>query len=104
MSETLTKYGILVDIDGSSESSAAVFWAAREASLRHEHVTLMHVVQPVAVSWPVSAGQATVAEWHEDNAQHVIDQAREVFGLARITLGRRTLGQRCCIRIPWMRL
>jgi nucleotide-binding universal stress UspA family protein len=82
MSETLTKYGILVGVDGSSESSAAVTWAAREASLRHEHVTLMHVVQPVAVSWPVSPEQTTVAEWQDDNARHVIDQAREELSSA----------------------
>jgi nucleotide-binding universal stress UspA family protein len=77
MSETPTKYGILVGVDGSAESDAAVSWAAREAALRHEPVTLMHVVQPVAVSWPVSPDQATVAEWQDDNARHAIDQARK---------------------------
>ena len=76
MSETLTKYGILVGVDGSPESSAAVSWAAREASMRHEHVTLMHVEQPVAVSWPVNPEQTAVAEWQDENARHVIDQAR----------------------------
>jgi nucleotide-binding universal stress UspA family protein len=82
MSETPTKYGVLVGVDGSPESDAAVSWAAREASMRHEHVTLMHVVQPVAVSWPVSPERATVAEWQEENARHVIDQAREVLSFA----------------------
>jgi len=80
MSETLTKYGILVGVDGSPESDAAVSWAAREASLRHESITLMHVVQPVVVSWPVSPEQTTVAQWQNDNARHAIDQARK--GLA----------------------
>jgi nucleotide-binding universal stress UspA family protein len=79
MSETPTKYGVLVGVDGSPESDAAVSWAAREASMRHEYVTLMHVVQPVAVSWPVSPERATVAEWQEENARHAIDQAREVL-------------------------
>ena len=77
MFEAPTKYGIIVGVDGSVESDAAVAWAAREAFMRQEHVTLMHVVQPVAVSWPVSAGQATVAEWQENNARNVIDQARK---------------------------
>ena len=62
MFETPTKYGIIVAVDGSAESDAAISWAAREASMRHEHVTLMHVVQPVALSWPVSPEQTTVAE------------------------------------------
>jgi nucleotide-binding universal stress UspA family protein len=51
MSEAATKYGMLVGVDGSAESDAAVSWAAREASMGHEPVTLMYVVQPVVVSW-----------------------------------------------------
>jgi nucleotide-binding universal stress UspA family protein len=54
MSETQKKFGILVGVDGSPQSDGAVSWAAHEASLHHEPVTLMHVVQPVVVSWPVS--------------------------------------------------
>ena len=75
MFEAPTKYGVIVAVDGSAESDAAVSWAAREVSLRHENVTLMHVVQPVALSWPVTPEQTTFAEWQEDNARHVIDQA-----------------------------
>ena len=82
MLETSTKYGIVVGVDGSPGSDAAVSWAAREASLRGETVTLMHVVQPVVVSWPVSAGQASVAEWQEENARRAIDQARKGVGSA----------------------
>jgi nucleotide-binding universal stress UspA family protein len=76
MSETQKKFGILVGVDGSPQSDGAVSWAAHEASLHHEPVTLMHVVQPVVVSWPVSPKQTTVAEWQDDNARRVIDQAR----------------------------
>jgi nucleotide-binding universal stress UspA family protein len=82
MFESPTKYGIIVAVDGSAESDAAVSWAAREASMRHEHVTLMHVVQPVTVNWPVSPEQTTVTEWQEDNARHVIDHAREGLSAA----------------------
>lgn len=77
MFETPTKYGVIIAVDGSAESDAAISWAACEASMRHEHVTLMHAVQPVALSWPVSPEQTTVAEWQEDNARHVIDHARD---------------------------
>ncbi len=76
MSETSTKYGIIIAVDGSAESDAAIAWARREASLRSEHITLMHVVQPVALSWPVSPERTTVAEWQEENARHVIEHAR----------------------------
>ncbi|BBZ12746.1 universal stress protein [Mycobacterium branderi] len=76
MTEGTTKYGILVAVDGSAESRAAVSWAAREASMRDEVITLTHVVQPVVVSWPVAAEQVAVAKWQEDNARDVIVQAR----------------------------
>jgi nucleotide-binding universal stress UspA family protein len=82
MSETSTKYGILVGVDGSAESDAAVSWAAHEASIRGEPVTLMHGVQPVVVNWPVSDGHSTVAQWQEENARHAIDQGRKSFGAA----------------------
>lgn len=82
MSGSSTKYGILVGVDGSAESDAAVSWAVREAFMRHESLTLMHAVQPVVVSWPVSAGQSTVAQWQEENAQHAIDQGRERLSAA----------------------
>jgi len=79
MSEPTTKFGILVAVDGSPESDAAVRWAAREAVMRDESVTLMHVIAPVVVSWPVGYLQSSYDEWQEENAQHVIEQAQKVF-------------------------
>lgn len=75
MSETPSKYGILTGVDGSAESRAAVAWAAGEATLRNEPVTLMHVVQPV-IGWPVVAGVGTIARWQDDTAHNIIAQAR----------------------------
>lgn len=77
MIDTPTKYGIVVAVDGSAASDAPTSWAAREASMRAEHVTLMHVVQPAGVNWPVSPEQTTFAEWQDDNARHVIAHARD---------------------------
>jgi nucleotide-binding universal stress UspA family protein len=82
MSETSSKYGIIVAVDGSAESDAAIAWARREASMRRQHVTLMHVVQPVALSWPVGPERTTVAEWQDENARHVIDHARDGISAA----------------------
>ncbi|MCV7257519.1 universal stress protein [Mycobacterium shimoidei] len=83
MVEEPKKYGLLVAVDGSDESRAAISWAARESCLRHEAVTLMHVVQPVVVSWPIAVEQATIAKWQEDNAREVIALARNEFTAAR---------------------
>jgi nucleotide-binding universal stress UspA family protein len=79
MSESTTKYGILVAVDGSAESDAAVRWAAREAVMRDASVTLMHVVAPVVVSWPVASLQGSFNEWQEENAKQVIEQAQKTF-------------------------
>ena len=83
MSESTTKYEILVAVDGSKESDAAVRWAAREAVMRDVNVTLMHVIAPVEVGWPVRSLQTSFDEWQEENAQHVIEQAQKMFHTCR---------------------
>ena len=82
MSESSAGYGILVGIDGSPESHAAVRWAAEEAVLRDEPVTLMHVIAPIVVSWPIDDLEVNYAEWQEDNAQHIIEQAQKTLDAA----------------------
>jgi nucleotide-binding universal stress UspA family protein len=79
MSETTGKYGLLVCVDGSAASDAAVAWGTREAIMRQLPITLMHVVTPVAVGWPVGQLYADMPEWQKDNAQHIIDQARKTL-------------------------
>ncbi|MGX9791143.1 universal stress protein [Mycobacterium sp. MMS18-G62] len=77
MPESAPRYGVLVAVDGSPESDAAVRWGAREAEMHHAPLTLVHVVVPVVVSWPVASLQTKFDEWQEENAQEVLDQARE---------------------------
>ena len=79
MSETPSEYGVLVGVDGSSESDAAVRFAAEEAVLRDLPVTLMHVIAPIVVSWPVRYLESSYTEWQEENAQHVIEQAQKTL-------------------------
>ncbi len=79
MSESTKKHGMLVAVDGSPESDAAVRWAAHEAEMRDVPITLMHVVIPVVVSWPVRSFQAEFNQWQEDNAQLVIGQAEKML-------------------------
>lgn len=82
MAETTNDIGILVGVDGSPESHSAVRWAAHEAALRSRPVTLMHVVAPVIVTWPIEAPLLSFYEWQEDNAQRVLKQARETLDAA----------------------
>lgn len=88
MSQTVSEYGILVGVDGSRESDAAVRWAAGEAVLRDIPVTLMHVIAPIVVSWPVRYLEASYAQWQEENAKHVIEQAQKTL---HATAGESTL-------------
>jgi nucleotide-binding universal stress UspA family protein len=75
MSETTTKHGILVCVDGSAASDAAVAWATREAIMRQLPITLLHAVPPVVVGWPARQLYADMPGWQQENGQHVVDQA-----------------------------
>lgn len=76
MSGEATKYGVLVGVDGSAESDAAVAWASREALMHRVPLTLLHAVAPVVVGWPVGRLYEEMPDWQEDNADQVIRQAR----------------------------
>lgn len=75
MSTTTKKYGVLVCIDGSAASDAAIAWGAREAAMRHMPITLLHAVAPVVVGWPVGQLYTEMPDWQKDAAQTVIEQA-----------------------------
>lgn len=77
MSEAKNR-GILVCVDGSAASDAAVAWATREAVMRDSLITLIHAVPPVVVGWPVGRLYADIPDWQRESAQRVIDHARAV--------------------------
>lgn len=77
MSDHKAQFGILVGVDGSPESDAAVRWATNEAMMRELPMTLLHVVAPVVVSWPVAGLQGSYDEWQEQNAREVVERAQK---------------------------
>ena len=79
MSEATRKHGILVCVDGSAASDAAVAWGTREAIMRQLPITLVHAVPPVVVGWPVGQLYADMPEWQKEHGQHVVDQARKTL-------------------------
>ena len=79
MAEKTTKHTVLVCVDGSPASDAAIVWAAREASMRQLPITLVHAVSPVIVGWPVGQLYAEIPEWQNEQAQYVMDQARTIL-------------------------
>ena len=77
MSESHSRAGILVGVDGSAESDAAVRWASREAALHATPLTLLHVINPMVTSWPLGPMHGNITEWQQSNADHVLEQARK---------------------------
>ncbi len=78
MSQSATRTGILVGVDGSAESDAAIRWATHEAVMRRAPLTLAHVVAPVVASWPMGPMDVNITEWQQDNARHVLEQAHKI--------------------------
>lgn len=78
MSEQMSA-GIVVGVDGSEASNAAVAWAAHESELRRIPLTLVHVVVPtspvVSPAWPGVPAPADVARAQREHARHVLELA-----------------------------
>lgn len=75
--------GILVAVDGSSQSDVAVRWAAREAVMREAQLTIVHVISPLTADWsPVgmigSPLPEDFGEWQEEEARRMIQDAIRV--------------------------
>lgn len=70
--------GIVVGVDGSSASDAAVLWATQEAVMRHLPLTLVHAVNLVAATWPESPEVEEVAIWQEDAGQRILNEACKI--------------------------
>ena len=76
MAEDAGEYGVLICVDGSASSDAAVVWGTREAIMHRLPVTLMYAVPPVVVGWPVGQLYADMPDWQQDEARKVIERAR----------------------------
>ncbi len=91
----MARYGILVAVDGSAASDAAIAWAAEEAAMRKQPVTLMHVIAPVVVTWPVRYLEAGYRRWQEGHAELAIEMAQKVVHAA---VGDSTVTIQCEVR------
>ena len=78
MSTDSMESNIVVAVDGSPESDAAVTWAAREGAMRDAPVTLMHVISPVMVSVPVEP-MFNPPDWYEHSARHIVEHAEKTL-------------------------
>ncbi|QZT58189.1 universal stress protein [Mycolicibacterium austroafricanum] len=74
MATPSTETGIVVGVDASASSAAAVAWAARDAELRDRPLQLVHVVPPITMpDVPVD-----YARYAEDRAHEITQDALKV--------------------------
>lgn len=78
MSSQAKENGIIVGVDGSAASNAAVCWAARDAVLRSIPLTLLHAVNPVAVMWPQLPRPEQIAEWQGNEGRRLLAEAHQI--------------------------
>jgi nucleotide-binding universal stress UspA family protein len=68
---------VVVGVDGSAASDAAIHWAAHEAAMRGLPIKLINVVAPTLLS-SAMAPNDTITQGQEDQARQIIGQARRV--------------------------
>jgi len=83
MSQVRTTPGIVVGVDGSPESDAAVAWATHEAIMRQLPITLLHVVTPLETGWPPGPVAEGMPSWQADDANKILARARNMVDVSR---------------------
>jgi nucleotide-binding universal stress UspA family protein len=78
MSAPVNRHGIVVGVDGSPASNAAVCWAAREAAMRDVPLTVVHLVNAMVAMVPQLPVSAGVAVWQEEEGRQVLERAVKI--------------------------
>ncbi len=78
MSAPVNRHGIVVGIDGSAASNAAVCWAARDAAMRHVPLTVIHMVNAAVPMYPAIPLSTGVSVWQEEQGRQVLEQAIKI--------------------------
>jgi nucleotide-binding universal stress UspA family protein len=78
MSHSAKRYGIVVGVDGSAASYAAVRWAAREAAMRNVPLTLAYMFKPFVPTYPQVPMETGVAEFQLEDGREVLERAVKI--------------------------
>jgi nucleotide-binding universal stress UspA family protein len=87
MSTSIERPGIVVGVDGSAASKAAVDWAARDAAMRDVSLTLVHVASGLAGTWPQTPPPVGFGEWQQRQGRQIIDEAVQIVDHAMPAIG-----------------
>jgi nucleotide-binding universal stress UspA family protein len=74
----MKRYGIIVGVDGSAASNAAIRWAAHEAAMRLIPLTLVHMVKPAGPVYPEMSLSADAAVCQEDEGRRVLEEGAKI--------------------------
>ncbi|QLL05664.1 universal stress protein [Mycobacterium vicinigordonae] len=75
MNTSVQGRGLVVGVDGSAPSNAAVAWAAREASLRNVPLRLVHMFKSYVATFPQIPMAGGAAIWQEDDGRLILEDA-----------------------------
>jgi nucleotide-binding universal stress UspA family protein len=78
MSSPVPQFGIVVAVDGSPASNAAVVWAARAAALHSIPLTVFHAVVTPTATWPPVPYPESIALKLEDDGRKEIAYAIKI--------------------------
>ncbi len=82
MSTPTKRLGLVVGVDGSAASKAAVGWAAHDASLRNSPVTLVHVATGLGAAWPYTPPPIGFGEWQQRLGREFLTEAVAIVEVA----------------------
>ena len=71
-------YGIIVGVDGSPASDAAVRWAAHDAVMRGVPLTLINVQDPATRTWSQAKVLEEVAGWQQSEGRGILANASKI--------------------------
>jgi nucleotide-binding universal stress UspA family protein len=78
MSTSETRRGIVVGVDGSAPSDAAVVWAAHEAAMRNVPLTVVHMFKTFVPTFPQIPMPNGVGMWQEDDGRKVLEHSVKI--------------------------
>src|SRR5690242_18509363 len=78
MSAPVKPRGIVVAVDGSPASNAAVCWAARDAAMRNVSLTVVNAVVSPTATWPQVPYPESLAVRLEDEGKRAVMHAVKI--------------------------
>lgn len=78
MDASVKRHGIVVGVDGSEPSNAAIAWAAHDAVIRHVPLTLVHLVNAAVPMYPVMPVSMGMGAWQEENGHQVLERSVKI--------------------------